>query len=166
MEGSVAVMVEGAPTDTVHFACRPAGAEDEPFTYAGAATNREAMASFAWDTLELPDDDYKLAALYTEDDGQRVIHDTIEVTFDNVDDGSNGGGCASVPVLPGGGRAHGNRRFLCWWGWWRRDWLPEDYRSGGPGSCVKVKWLVQMFVERYKRLTRLFRQVRSGSALV
>lgn len=111
VEGSVAVMVEGAPIDTFHFACRPAGAEDEPFTYAGAATNREAMASFAWDMLELPDDDYKLAALYTEDDGQRVIHDTIEVTFDNVDDGGNGGGggggCASVPVLPGGGRAHG-----------------------------------------------------------
>ena len=107
VEGSVAVMVEGAPTDTVHFVYRLAGAADQPFTYAGAATNREAMASFAWDTLELPDDDYELAALYTEDDGQSVVYDVIAVSVDNVDDdgngGGGGGGCASAPVLPGGG---------------------------------------------------------------
>ena len=65
---AVAVRVEGAPTDTVHFAYRRAGSA-EAFTYLGGATNREAVASFAWNTLDLPDDDYELAALYTEDDG-------------------------------------------------------------------------------------------------
>ena len=74
---------------------------DEPFTYLGAATNREALASFTWDTLDLPDEDYELAALYTEDDGYNVVYDTIEVSIDNFGDG--GGGCVAVPVLPGGG---------------------------------------------------------------
>ena len=100
---AVAVSVEGAPTDTVHFAYRLAGAEDEPFTYAGAATNRGAMASFSWDTLGLADDDYEFAALYTEDDGFSVTYDSVEVTVDNVDDGGGGGGCALAPVLAGGG---------------------------------------------------------------
>ena len=98
---AVAVSVEGAPTDTVHFAYRPAGPPEEPFTYLGAATNREAVASFAWDTLDLPDDDYELVALYTEDDGTSVIYDSIEVSVDNV--GGGGGGCVAAPVLPGGG---------------------------------------------------------------
>ena len=97
----VAVSVTGAPTDTVHFAYRPAGMPDEAFTYLGAATNRAGVASFAWDTLDLPDDDYELVALYTEDEGDSVIYDAIEVSVDNV--GSGGGGCAAVPVLPGGG---------------------------------------------------------------
>ena len=97
---AVAVSVAGAPTDTVHFAYRVAGLPDEPFTYAGAAANRDAMASFAWDTLDLPDDDYELAALYTEDDGYSVIYDAIEVNVDNVGDG--GGGCVAATVLPGG----------------------------------------------------------------
>ena len=97
---AVAVSVMGAPTDTVHFAYRLAGLPDEPFTYAGAATNREAMASFAWDTLDLPDDDYELVALYTEDDGYSVSYDRIEVSVDNVADG--GGGCAAAPLLGGG----------------------------------------------------------------
>ena len=96
----VAVSVTGGPTDTVHFAYRPAGSS-EAFTYLGAATNREGVASFAWDTLDLPDDDYELVALYTEDDGYSVIYDAIEVNIDNV--GGGGGGCAAVPVLPGGG---------------------------------------------------------------
>ena len=105
---AVDVTVEGAPTDTVHFAYRLAGAADEPFTYAGAAANREAVASFAWDTLDLPDDDYELAALYTEDHGHSVIYDVIETSVDNVDDGGNGGnggggGCAVAPPLAGGG---------------------------------------------------------------
>ena len=98
---AVTITVEGAPTDTVHFAYRLAGLAEEPFTYLGAATNREAMASFAWDTLDLPDDDYEVAALYTEDDGHTVTYDVIEVNVDNVSDG--GGGCVAVPVLPGGG---------------------------------------------------------------
>jgi len=97
----VAVSVVGAPTDTVHFAYRPAGMPEEGFTYLGAATNREDGASFAWDTLDLPDDDYELAALYTEDEGYSVVYDSIEVSVDNVAGG--GGGCAAVPVLPGGG---------------------------------------------------------------
>ena len=97
----VDVSVTGAPTDTVHFAYRPAGMPDEAFTYLGAATNREGVAEFAWDTLDLPDDDYELVALYTEDDGASVIYDSIEVSVDNVGDG--GGGCVALPVLPGGG---------------------------------------------------------------
>ena len=68
---AVTVSVEGAPTDTVRFAYRLAG---------------------------LPDDDYELDALYTEDDGYTVIYDNIEVNVDNVGDG----GCATLPVLPGG----------------------------------------------------------------
>ena len=94
----VTVSVTGAPTDTVHFAYRLAGLPEEPFIYLGAATNREAVASFTWDTLDLPDDDYELVALYTEDDGYSVIYDAIEVSVDNV----GGGGCVAVPVLPGG----------------------------------------------------------------
>ena len=96
----VDVTVVGAPTDTVHFAYRPAGSS-KAFTYLGAATNRDEAAAFAWDTLELPDDDYELAALYTEDDGYSVVHDVIEVGVDNV--GGGGGGCMAVPVLAGGG---------------------------------------------------------------
>ena len=102
----VAVSVTGAPTETVHFAYRLAGMPDEAFTYLGAATNREGVASFTWDTLDLPDDDYELVALYTEDEGEEgegesVIYDSIEVSVDNV--GGGGGGCVAVPVLPGGG---------------------------------------------------------------
>ena len=97
----VAVSVIGAPTDIVHFAYRPAGMPEEGFTYLGAATNRDDGASFDWDTLDLPDDDYELVALYTEDEGYSVIYDSIEVSVDNVGDG--GGGCTAVPMLPGGG---------------------------------------------------------------
>ena len=97
---AVAVSVTGAPTDAVHFAYRPAGSS-EAFTYLGAATSREAVASFAWDTLDLPDDDYELVALYTEDDGSSVVYDAIEVGVDNV--GGGGGGCTAAPVLAGVG---------------------------------------------------------------
>ena len=97
---AVAVRVEGAPTDAVHFAYRPAGSS-EAFTYLGAASNRGAVASYAWDTLGLPDDDYQLAAMYTEDDGYSVVYDTIEVSVDNVVDG--GGGCTVAPLLAGTG---------------------------------------------------------------
>ena len=96
---AVEVSVTGAPTDTVHFAYRLTGLPDEDYTYLGAATNREGVASFAWDTLDLRDDDYELVALYTEDEGHTVTSDTIEVNIDNVGDG----GCVAVPVLPGGG---------------------------------------------------------------
>ena len=95
----VAISVNGAPTNTVHFAYRLAGLPEEEFIYLGAATNRRGVASFAWDTLDLPDDDYELVALYTEDEGDSVIYDAIEVNVDNVGDG----GCAAVPLLPGGG---------------------------------------------------------------
>ena len=96
-----AISVTGAPTETVYFAYRLAGLADEAFTYLGAATNRDGVASFTWDTLDLPDDDYQLVALYTEDEGESVIYDSIEVSVDNV--GGGGGGCVAVPVLPGGG---------------------------------------------------------------
>ena len=95
---AVAVSVTGAPTDTVHFAYRLAGLPEGAYTYLGAATNREGIASFAWDTLDVRDDDYELVALYTEDEGESVIHDTIEVSVDNVGDG----GCVAMPALPGG----------------------------------------------------------------
>jgi len=98
---AVNVRAMGAPTDTVHFAYRPFGLPDGPFTYAGAATNRKAVASFGWDTLDLPDDDYELVALYTEDDGYSVVYDSLEVSVDNAGDG---GGGAAAPILPGGGR--------------------------------------------------------------
>ena len=98
---AVAVSLNGAPTDTVHFAYRLAGLPEEGFTYAGAAASREGVASFDWDTLDLPDDDYEFAALYTEDEGESVIYDAIEVSVDNVPGG--GGGCAALPVPPGGG---------------------------------------------------------------
>ena len=100
---AVDVTVEGAPTDAVHFAYRLAGAADAPFAYAGAARSRDAMASFAWDTTGLSDDDYELVALYTEDDGHSVIYDAIEVSVDNVADVGGGGGCAAMPVFPSGG---------------------------------------------------------------
>ena len=100
---AVAVSATAAPmtTDTVHFAYRPAGSGDA-FTYLGAATNRD-VASFSWDTLDLPDDDYELVALYTDDVGTSVVYDSVEVSVDNVDDGRGGGGCAAAPLLPGGG---------------------------------------------------------------
>ena len=97
---AVAVSVTGAPTETVHFAYRLAGLPQEAFTYLGAATNRGGVAEFAWNTLDLPDDDYELVALYTEDEGESVIYDSIEVSVDNLGDG--GGGCVALPVLPGG----------------------------------------------------------------
>ena len=95
---AVAVSVVSAPTDTVHFAYRLAGLPEAGYTYLGAATNRQAVASFAWDTLDLRDDDYELAAFYTEDDGYSVIYDAVQVNVDNVGDG----GCAALPLLPGG----------------------------------------------------------------
>ena len=100
---AVAVSATGAPTDTVHFAYRPAGSS-EAFAYLGAAANRAGVAWFAWDTLvpDLPDDDYELVALYTEDEGASVVYDTIEVSVDNVRRRGDGG-CAALPVLPGGG---------------------------------------------------------------
>ena len=69
-----------------------------------------AWRRFPWDTLDLPDDDYELVALYTEDDGRTVVYDSVEVSVDNVldvsdpDDSSSGsGGCTAAPLLPGGG---------------------------------------------------------------
>ena len=95
---AVAVSVTGAPTDTVHFAYRLAGLPEAAYTYLGAAANREGVASFDWDTLDLRDDDYELAGFYTEDDGYSVIYDAVQVNVDNVGDG----GCAALPLLPGG----------------------------------------------------------------
>ena len=81
---AVAVSVSGAPTDAVHFAYRPAGAQDGGLTYLGAANNRAALAWFAWNTLDMPDGDYELVAVYTEDEGDSVVYDAIEVRVDNA----------------------------------------------------------------------------------
>ena len=81
---AVAVSVAGAPTDAVHFAYRPPGAPESELTYLGAANNRAALAWFAWNTLDMPDGDYELVALYTEDEGDTVVYDTIEVRVDNA----------------------------------------------------------------------------------
>ena len=79
----MAVSVAGAPTDAVHVAYRAAGAADNGFTYLGAANNRAGTAWFAWNTLELPDGEYELVALYTEDEGDSVIYDAIEGRVEN-----------------------------------------------------------------------------------
>ena len=99
---AVVVSATAAPTDTVHFASRPAGSGDA-FTYLGAASNRDGVASFSWDTLDLPDDDYELVALYADDEGTSVVYDSVEVSIDNDADGRGGGGCTMAPLLPGGG---------------------------------------------------------------
>ena len=80
---AVAVSAAGAPTETVHFAYRPSGRPAEAFTYVGAAANRSGMAWFPWDTLGLPDGDYELVALYTEDRGGSVVFDRIELSIGN-----------------------------------------------------------------------------------
>ena len=82
--GAVAVSATGAPTEAVHVAYREDGDPQDGFSYLGAAANPGA-ALYAWDTAAMPDGDYQLAALYTEDEGASVIHDAIEVTVDNVD---------------------------------------------------------------------------------
>ena len=120
---AVAVSATGAPTDTVHFAYRPAGLPEEAFTWLGAAPNRDSEASFIWDTLDLPDDDYELVALYTEDDGDSVIYDAIEVSVDNV--GGGGGGCGR------GGAAI--RR--------RRPPGPHAARSCRAGAGLPAAWM-------------------------
>ena len=81
---AVAVSATGAPSEAVHVAYRLHGDSQDGFDYLGAAANRGA-ALYAWDTAAMMDGDYELAALYTEDEGDSVIHDAIEVTVDNVD---------------------------------------------------------------------------------
>ena len=80
---AVAVSAAGASAETVHFAYRPSGRASEAFTYVGAAANRSGVAWFPWDTLALPDGDYELVALYTEDRGDSVVFDRIEVRIGN-----------------------------------------------------------------------------------
>ena len=82
--GAVAVSATGAPTEAVHVAYREDGDPQDGFSYLGAAANPGA-ALYAWDTTAMMDGDYELAALYTEDEGDSVIHDAIAVTVDNVD---------------------------------------------------------------------------------
>ena len=81
---AVAVSATGAPTEAVHFACRSADGPEGGFAYLGAAANRSA-ALYAWDTTARMDGAYELAALYTEDAGDSVTHDAIDVTVNNVD---------------------------------------------------------------------------------
>lgn len=81
---AVAVSATGAPTEAVHFAYRLHGDLEEGFGYLGAAANGSA-ALYAWNTSAMMDGDYELAALYTEDEGDSVIHHAIAVTVDNVE---------------------------------------------------------------------------------
>lgn len=80
---AVAVSAAGAAAETVHFAYRPSGRPADAFTYVGAAANRSGVAWFPWDILALPDGDYELVALYTEDRGESVVFDRIEVSIGN-----------------------------------------------------------------------------------
>ena len=81
---AVAVSATEAPTEAVHFAYRPDDGSQGDFDYLGAAANHHA-ALYAWDTTDMTDGDYELAALYTEDEGDSVTHDAIDVSVDNVD---------------------------------------------------------------------------------
>ena len=80
---AVTISAAGAPTLAVHFAHRPLDLPDAEFTYLGAAANLSA-ASLSWDTSALMDGAYELAALYTEDGGDSITYDAIEVVVDNV----------------------------------------------------------------------------------
>ena len=80
---AVAVSTTGASGDTVHFAYRPSGLPQKALTYVGAAANRAGLAWFGWNTLDVPDGDYELVALYTEDRGNSVVYDTIAVRVGN-----------------------------------------------------------------------------------
>ena len=80
---AVTISAAGAPTAAVHFAYRPPGASENGFAYLGAAANRSA-AGFVWNTSAMMDGDYELAALFTQDEGDSVTYDAIEVTVDNV----------------------------------------------------------------------------------
>ena len=83
---AVTVSAAGAYTAAVHFAYRPGGAPEAGFAYLGAAANSPATsaARLAWDTSALMDGDYELAALFTDDEGDSVTYDVIDVTVDNV----------------------------------------------------------------------------------
>ena len=80
---ALAVSAAGAPTPAVHFAYRSTGASTDAFAYLGAAANG-ASARFVWNTSAMTDGDYELAALFTEDEGDSVTYDAIEVSVDNV----------------------------------------------------------------------------------
>ena len=81
---AVAVSATEAPTEAVHFAYRPDDGSQGDFDYLGAAANHQA-ALYAWNTAAMTDGDYELTALYTEDEGDSVTHDAIDVSVDNVD---------------------------------------------------------------------------------
>ena len=81
---ALAVSAVGAPTPAVHFAYRPIGASTDAFAYLGAAVNG-ASARFVWNTSAMTDGDYELVTLFTEDEGDSITYDAIEVTLDNVD---------------------------------------------------------------------------------
>ena len=83
---AVAVYAAAAPTEAVHFAYRPLDASMDAFGYLGAAANGGNGALYTWDTGGMADGDYELAALYTEDDGDSVTYDGIDVALDNDDD--------------------------------------------------------------------------------
>ena len=80
---ALAVSATGAPSETTHFAYRPADPADEAFTYLGASFNSAGVARFAWNTADLVDGDYELVALYTQDEDDAIVYDSIKVTADN-----------------------------------------------------------------------------------
>ena len=81
---ALAVSAAGAPTAAVHFTYRPSGASTDAFVYLGATANG-ASARFVWNTSDLMDGDYEMAALFTEDEGDSVTYDAIDITVNNVD---------------------------------------------------------------------------------
>ena len=81
---AVAVSAAEAPTEAVHFAYRLGGDAPDMFGYLGAAANRNA-ALYTWDTSAMADGNYELAALYTEDEGESVTYDSVEVAVANDD---------------------------------------------------------------------------------
>ena len=81
---ALAVSAAAAPTEAVHFAYRLSGDAPDMFGYLGAAANRNA-ALYTWDTSAMADGSYELAALYTEDEGDSVTFDSVEVAVANDD---------------------------------------------------------------------------------
>ena len=80
---ALAVSATGAASETAHFAYRPTDPADEAFTYLGASFNSAGVARFTWNTVDLVDGDYELVALYTQDEDDAIVYDSIEVTVGN-----------------------------------------------------------------------------------
>ena len=71
---------DGGGVPRPHF-----GADCAVEVHLSAQRPTEPLTRLVWDTLDVMDSDYEVAALFTEDEGASVIYDAIEVTVDNVD---------------------------------------------------------------------------------